>query len=406
MARMLIAHKQRQVREKEEKRSAQHGADVAPPGGVAVISLATVGGGEQRVAAAAVLSIPTAASTDEARRGARTLVSWGEGVWREPSGGGGSGGWATALGIMDKASRIVVYHRPEDAAAMHAIYDGDAARETAHLAKTTDVGWEAWRTTGRICEQRDVMRANGVRGGGTDSGDAECGWWWDGKLAAIERSCRARARALARVVLATEVRLPGGHATREAAIERAIVRRSTAAGKQRARASDESGERRGAPRARAGAGDGETTPALGERAQREPHEAGPPHELGGPAGAVAGPTEGTIQKNGANGEGNDGSPSSGNQSDTGRSKRKRDDGPISYDETARRATRRQRVVYLTTAHRRASAKRDTIQAGVATLERTVGGRYRWRDAAMAPAKRRRGRVLFEQTGAVDGYIGA
>ena len=64
------------------------------------------------------------------------------------------------------------------------------------------------------------------------------------------------------------------------------------------------------------------------------------------------------------------------------------------------------MVYLTTVHRRASAKRDTIQAGVATLERTVGGRYRWRDAAMAPAKRRRGRVLLEQTGAVDGYIGA
>ena len=29
---------------------------------------------------------------------------------------------------------------------MHAIYDGDAAREAAHLAKTTDVGREAWRT--------------------------------------------------------------------------------------------------------------------------------------------------------------------------------------------------------------------------------------------------------------------
>ena len=44
------------------------------------------------------------------------------------------------------------------------------------------------------------------------------------------------------------------------------------------------------------------------------------------------------------------------------------------------------MVYLTTVHRRASAKRDTIQAGVATLERTVGGRYRWRDAAMAPVR--------------------
>ena len=85
---------------------------------------------------------------------------------------------------------------------------------------------------------------------------------------------------------------------------------------------------------------------------------------------------------------------------------KRNDEDRSYDETVRRAPRKQRVVYLTTDRRRESAKRDTIQAGVATLERTVGGRYSWRDAAMTPAKRRRGRVLFEQTGAVDDYIGA
>ena len=54
-------------------------------------------------------------------------------------------------------------------------------------------------------EARRVQHAGkpraAVGGGGASDGDAESAWWWDGKLSAIERSCRARVRALARVVL-------------------------------------------------------------------------------------------------------------------------------------------------------------------------------------------------------------
>ena len=77
----------------------------------------------------------------------------------------------------------------------------------------------------------------------------------------------------------------------------------------------------------------------------------------------------------------------------GRGKRKREH--LNYDEVNRRGAKRQRAVYLSVKGRRTGAKRDAIQAGVATLERTVGARYSWRDTNLTAAKRRRGRVLFE-----------
>ena len=86
----------------------------------------------------------------------------------------------------------------------------------------------------------------------------------------------------------------------------------------------------------------------------------------------------------------------------GRGKRKRED--LNYDEVSRRGAKRQRAVYLSVKGRRTGAKRDAIQAGVATLERTVGGRYSWRDTNLTAAKRRRGRVLFERSGTADDYV--
>ena len=61
---------------------------------------------------------------------------------------------------------------------------------------------------------------------------------------------------------------------------------------------------------------------------------------------------------------------------------------------AQRAPRKRRCVYLDTDGRRRGRKRDAIEAGAATLERTVAGRYDWRDAGMGPARKRRGRELF------------
>ena len=71
----------------------------------------------------------------------------------------------------------------------------------------------------------------------------------------------------------------------------------------------------------------------------------------------------------------------------------------SYDEMKRRGTRKRKVTYLVTDGQRAGAKRDSMAAGAATLDRTVGQRYEWRDGGLAEAKRRRGGLFG---GARDG----
>ena len=71
---------------------------------------------------------------------------------------------------------------------------------------------------------------------------------------------------------------------------------------------------------------------------------------------------------------------------------------VTYDETARRGARKRKVVYLDTGGQRERATKDNITAGAATLDRTVGQRYNWRDSGMEAVKRRRGRALFEATG--------
>ena len=72
-------------------------------------------------------------------------------------------------------------------------------------------------------------------------------------------------------------------------------------------------------------------------------------------------------------------------------------GVPTYDETSRRGARKRKAVYLDTGRQREGAKRDSITAGAATLDRTVGQRYNWRDSGMEGEKRRRGRALFEAT---------
>ena len=273
---------------------------------------------------------------------------------------------------------------------------GDEAREAAHREKTVDVGMAAWRATGRVCTQREIARANGASGRVSDA-SVERGWWWDGRLTALELACKERVRTLARTVLTREVRLPGGHAMRDAAIEGEVVRHSNAIGKRRAR-SDDSEENSRAPRQRtaAGSSSGATeneaaAPAV--EATRTLNDATSPATGG--AAPDAAPTAAAFNAGLADGE-------EQSELELGRGKRKREDR--NYDEVSRRGAKRQRAVYLSVKGRRTGAKRDAIQAGVATLERTVGGRYRWRDTNLTAAKRRRGRVLFERSGTADDYV--
>lgn len=52
------------------------------------------------------------------------------------------------------------------------------------------------------------------------------------------------------------------------------------------------------------------------------------------------------------------------------------------------------MAYLTVDGQRTGAKRDSITAGVATLERVVAQRYDWRDAGLGATKKRRRGGLF------------
>ena len=68
-----------------------------------------------------------------------------------------------------------------------------------------------------------------------------------------------------------------------------------------------------------------------------------------------------------------------------------------YDEMKRRGPRKRKVAYLTVDGQRTGAKRDSITAGVATLERVVAQRYDWRDAGLgATRKRRQGGLLGDE----------
>ena len=60
--------------------------------------------------------------------------------------------------------------------------------------------------------------------------------------------------------------------------------------------------------------------------------------------------------------------------------------PDSYDETARRAPRRNsgRVAYVDDYSRK--RKRAAIEIGPVAIERTVHGKYEWRDASLPPLR--------------------
>ena len=185
---------------------------------------------------------------------------------------------------------------------------------------------------------------------------------------------------------------------RDAAIEGAVVRHSNAMGKRRARSGDSVESR--APRRQSVQGDSGGSASAGEatapavEAPRAAAEAASAAAQGAAPDAAAAPT--------AAADFNVGLAEDESAPELGRGKRKREDP--NYDEVSRRREKRQRVVYLTTKGRRVGAKRDAIQAGVATLERTVGGRYSWRDENLTATKRRKGRVLFECSGATDDYV--
>ena len=176
------------------------------------------------------------------------------------------------------------------------------------------------------------------------------------------RACRQEARALARIAIAAEARLPGKQTTTAVSIRATVLR-----GKKRgAEPDDERGhavaQRTGTPGAEEGREGGARTRGEKRRQQQQDNSA-------------------TEQADG-----------------TPQPKRQRTEVQT-YDEMKRRGTRKRKVTYLVTDGQRAGAKKDSMAAGAATLDRTVGQRYEWRDSGLAEAKRRRGGLFG---GARDG----
>jgi hypothetical protein len=228
MAAELIQYKMRQKAEAEATREAKrcenrerstHPGD----GGVVVVGTETTGAGDgARVTVMCVLRMHTAGTEKEVREGAETGTFWHEAVRRAPF-GQKARRIEEALGWMDDARAIRVYtRRQEDAHAMEAAYRGDTERLRTHRAKTVDVGVEAFRA-GRASTQAEVLRASGHEIHEKAEGAAER-QWLDGRLAELEWWCKARTRALGRVLLEGNAQIPGGHGIHGTAVRREVVR--------------------------------------------------------------------------------------------------------------------------------------------------------------------------------------
>ena len=353
MAHALIQYKQRQRREREERGASKRAAPDAQPDGAAVVVVRAVAttqtAGAVEAALCVALRIPHAKSEEDARRSATTHAYWHHAVGRPPGGLGerqavGERGTAELLRTLDTARRIVVYGEDMEMEALRALYDGNSARWAAHQQKSTIVRHEAARTIGRQPALREVLRANAESTAEGQAGDATR-WWWDGRAQAILDRSRQEVRALARVAMAKEARLPGKHATTALSVRQAILCRA------------------------------------GKRNRKRPRD---------------GQLSNTRSQGGRSGDSSALFVGSGNGPEVSPRKRQRTGVPT-YDETARRSARKRKVVYLDTGSQRERATKDNITAGAATLDRTVGQRYNWRDSGMEAVKRRRGRALFEAT---------
>jgi ribosomal protein L18E len=228
MAAELIRLKMRQKAEAEAAREAKRqegrrGGTHQGDGGVVVIGAETTGTGDgARVTVICALRMHTARTEREVREGAETGTFWHDAVRRAPN-GQDVRRIEEALEWMDSARAIRIYtRRREDTHALEAAYAGDRERLRAHQAKTVDVGMEAFKA-GRASTQAEVLRASGHEAHERAEGAAER-QWLDGRLAEMEWWCKARTRALGRVLLEGNAQIPGGHSIHGTTVRREVVR--------------------------------------------------------------------------------------------------------------------------------------------------------------------------------------
>ena len=123
---------------------------------------------------------------------------------------------------------------------------------------------EGVRAKGRA--ERATASKRGEHGASTGLGEAEdtSRWWWDGRLQAVLRACRREARALARIAIAAEARLPGKQTTAAVSIRATVLR-----GAKRGAADTPSDGRGSAMARRTGTRDAEEEHEDGARTRRE-----------------------------------------------------------------------------------------------------------------------------------------
>ena len=308
---------------------------------------------------------------------------------------------------FDRAELIVAYNgRAFDMRVLRALYGGDEARRDAHLAKLHDPMDVVRQAAGRRMKLSTLLSKNTrTRKGGTGC-DAPR-WWEEGRLRRLEEYCAQDVSALVELVTRKEVRVGEHTTTRDMCVWRVLrdERESQRRGEKRTGVEAQLQERpaRGAGGDDAESGAGSTAAdgasSASDAADGEGEE--PATSADGVASGSA-DSPSTVHATTDDEENNERLPAtdlvtgSEVESNEGRPKRKRkraDGGEGgTYDETARRAPRRQRTVRYMARPGRGGAKRNAIEVGATVVERVTRGRYEWRDGGLRPTRGARKRV--------------
>lgn len=276
---------------------------------------------------------------------------------------------------MDEAEIVVVYNDTHDTLrTIEAQYAGEETRWREHNGKTVDAAHAMRASLGRNVRLSTLLQRNGwARAAGTGCDVDHL--WERGNEEGIEHACTRDVAAMATVLVSNSIRLGDGATTRMARLHEALSD-TTAEGDAPEPPGDGDGsgadtrreERCARPRHEAGPSGtaaGRTRP--GKR--RADTEASRPHVMETSSPPEKGPAEKTRRT----------------ADETARPTRLAGEKRRGfYDQTKRHKARRRigPAPYMESARDRAGRKRKAIEVGPATVERTVNGKYEWRDAGL------------------------
>lgn len=298
--------------------------------------------------------------------------------WTERS----RGGVAELKRWMDEAEVVVVYNDTHDTLrALEAQYKGEEARWREHNGKTIDAAHAMRASLGRTVRLSALLQRNGwgrMAGTGCDVDHM----WERGNVEGVEHACTRDVAAMTTVLVSNAIRLGDGATTRMARLHEAL------ADTMEAEAPDPPGD---------GSSGGGTSAQRAERSTRvrreSAHGSGPSQpgkaEERVRRGKRRADTEAGVDPRGG------GSSATPERGTAGKARRttSEETRPTRvagekrqgfYDQTRRRKARRRigPAPYMESARDRGGRKRKAIEVGPATVERTVNGKYEWRDAGL------------------------